>query len=173
MKPFGDIVTVSYGSPKEYPIYITPTPLVIVGTATMPTIGNAGSLHTSMGTGRHSAKAIEPVAMRRALTNGDPTLNGPPIVVVRMRDGINAAAGLASLQRIADVGTRALAAVPNGQGGGTLAVLPVQRPAEIVNYRSIGATPAVLVTGLALGTIVALGLTLITSFVDGEETWRY
>ena len=58
----------------------------------------------------------------------------------------------ASLQRIAEVGTKALAAVPNGQGGGTIVVLPVQHPAEIVNYRSMGATPTILVSGLAVGS---------------------
>ena len=39
----------------------------------------------------------------------------------------------------------------------------VQRPAEIVNYRTIGLTPTLLVSGLALGAIVALALTLLAS----------
>jgi ABC-type antimicrobial peptide transport system permease subunit len=39
----------------------------------------------------------------------------------------------------------------------------VQRPAEIVNYRSMGTTPAILGAGLALGAVVALGLILVTS----------
>jgi hypothetical protein len=162
-KRVGETVTVSYGSPKDFPVYIAPTPVVIVGTATMPAIGNSGSLHPSMGTGALLSTGIEPVAMQRALRSPDPTLNGPPIVVVRMRHGVDPKEGLASLQRIADVGTRALAAVPNNQGGGTIIVLPVQHPAEIVNYRRIGATPTVLVTGLAVGTFVALGLTLVAS----------
>jgi ABC-type lipoprotein release transport system permease subunit len=42
-------------------------------------------------------------------------------------------------------------------------VLGVQRPAEIVNYQSTGATPDILATGLAVGAVVALGLTLATS----------
>jgi hypothetical protein len=162
-KRVGDTVLVSYGSPKDFPVYIAPTPLVIVGTATMPAIGQSGSLHPSMGTGAVLSTGIEPVAMKRALTQPDPTLNGPSIVVVKMRSGVSTATGLASMQRIARVGTNALAAVPNGQGGGTIVVLPVQHPAEIVNYRSIGTTPAVLVSGLAAGTIVALGLILIAS----------
>jgi ABC-type lipoprotein release transport system permease subunit len=41
--------------------------------------------------------------------------------------------------------------------------LPVERPAEIVNYRSVGATPAVLALGLAAGAVVALALTLVAS----------
>jgi ABC-type antimicrobial peptide transport system permease subunit len=39
----------------------------------------------------------------------------------------------------------------------------VQRPAEIVNYRSMGTTPAILGAGLAIGALVALGLTLVAS----------
>src|SRR6185437_13571933 len=42
-------------------------------------------------------------------------------------------------------------------------VLPVQRPAEIVNYRSMGTVPAVLAGGVAAGTVAALGLTLVAS----------
>ena len=39
----------------------------------------------------------------------------------------------------------------------------MQRPAEIVNYRTMGDTPALLGGALAVGAVVALGLTLITS----------
>ena len=42
-------------------------------------------------------------------------------------------------------------------------VLPVQRPAEIVNYKSMGTMPAVLAGGVAAGTVAALGLTLVAS----------
>ena len=159
----GDRVIASYGSPKDAPFYVPPTSLVIVGTATMPAIGGSGSLHPSMGTGALVSNGIQPAAMIRATTSPYPTLNGPTMVVVRLRDRVSPEAGLAALQRIADVGTKALAAVPNGQGGGTIVVLPVQHPAEIVNYRSMGATPTILVSGLAVGAIVALGLTLVAS----------
>jgi ABC-type lipoprotein release transport system permease subunit len=37
------------------------------------------------------------------------------------------------------------------------------RPAEIVNYRTMGTTPAILGGGLALGAVVALALTLVAS----------
>ncbi len=40
---------------------------------------------------------------------------------------------------------------------------PVLRPAEIVNYRSMGTTPALLGAALAAGAVVALGLTLVAS----------
>jgi len=42
-------------------------------------------------------------------------------------------------------------------------VLPVQRPAEIINYRSLGTTPALLGAALAAGAVFALGLTLVAS----------
>ena len=45
----------------------------------------------------------------------------------------------------------------------SIQVLPVQRPAEIVNYRTMGGAPLVLAGMLAAGAVVALGLTLATS----------
>jgi ABC-type lipoprotein release transport system permease subunit len=42
-------------------------------------------------------------------------------------------------------------------------VLAVQRPAEILNYRTLGTTPTLLGVALATGAVVALGLTLVTS----------
>jgi ABC-type antimicrobial peptide transport system permease subunit len=55
-------------------------------------------------------------------------------------------------------------AVPDGQGvGDSVLLLGVQYPAEIQNYRTLGATPAVLAGGLALGAIIGLGLTLVAS----------
>ena len=41
--------------------------------------------------------------------------------------------------------------------------LPVQRPAEIVNYRTMGTAPLVLAGMLAAGAVVALALTLAAS----------
>ena len=55
-----------------------------------------------------------------------------------------------------------MAADPEGQGD-VYQVIGVQRPAEIVNYQSTGATPAILAAGLAVGAVVALGLTLAAS----------
>ncbi len=71
-------------------------------------------------------------------------------------------AGKADLQRIADAANKTLNADPNAPGP-TLTVLGIQHPAEIVNYRTIGATPVLLVSGLAVGAIIALGLTLASS----------
>ena len=48
-----------------------------------------------------------------------------------------------------------------GNNGGY--VLGVERPAEMVNYHSMGATPLILGLGLTLGAVTALGLTLVAS----------
>lgn len=48
-------------------------------------------------------------------------------------------------------------------GGNRAAVLSMQSPAQIVNSRTIGASPVLLARGLALGAVVALGLVLLAS----------
>ena len=158
----GGTVEVSYGTPQDAPVYVPPTPMVVAGTATMPAIGTSGALHPSMGTGALIPTGIEPARFQRVLTNPDPNLNGPAIVVVRLRNGVPAAIGLASLQRVADAADRVMAADPEGAGD-TYSVLGVQRPAEIVNYQSTGDTPAILAGGLAAGAVVALAITLAAS----------
>ena len=161
-KHIGATVVVSYGQAQDAPLYIPPTRLVIVGTATMPAVGSSGIFadHTSMGTGALVSTGIEPTAYQQAQLNHDPTLNGPNMVFVKLRSGVSLTAGLAGLQRIAEDANRAFAAVPNGGGGGySVAVLGVQRPAEIVNYRGMSATPVILAAGLAAGALAALALT--------------
>jgi hypothetical protein len=165
-KHIGDTVTVTYGTPKDAPIYVPPTRLVIVGTATMPAVGFSSVVddHTSMGTGAVISEAVLPTAFKKAQRSRDPTLNGPNLVFVRLRSGVSDRVGLANLQHIATVANRVLAAAPNSAGGaGVLSVLGVQRPAEIVNYGTIGSTPALLASALALGAFIALGLTLVAS----------
>lgn len=163
-KHVGDTVVVTYGTPQDAPVYLPPTRLVIVGTATMPAAGFTSFVadHPSMGTGALLPGGILPAAFQQAALNPDPNLNGPNLVFVRLRPGVSAAAGKADMQRIADAANKTLAADPNGAGS-RVAVLGVQRPAEIVNYRSVGTTPVILASGLAVGAIAALGLTLAAS----------
>ncbi|MCU1462314.1 MAG: hypothetical protein JWO37_2389 [Acidimicrobiales bacterium] len=160
-KHVGDTVVVTYGTPVDAPIYLPPTRLTIVGTATMPAAGFTSFVadHPSMGTGALLPVGILPAAFQQATVNPDPALNGPNLVFVRLRPGVSSSAGRADLQRIADAANKAFAADPNGSGS-TVSVLGVQHPAEIVNYRSVGTTPVLLASGLAAGAIVALGLTL-------------
>lgn len=161
-KKVGDTVVVTYGSPADAPVYVPPTRVRIVGTATLPAIGITGTEHPSMATGAILPVAIEPPAMVAALTNPDPVQQGPPILVVRLRHDVSRAAGLAVVERAAQAADKAFAGDP-ASGGGMFAVQPVQQPAEIVNYHSMGATPAVLAGALALGAVVALGLTMLAS----------
>ena len=115
-----------------------------------------------MGTGAIVAKGIEPAAFQRALRNPDPNLDGPEMVFVRLRNGVSAGAGRADLQRVASGADKVFGSDPKGDGN-TVTVLGVQRPAQIVNYRSVGSTPVILAVGLAAGAIAALGLTLAAS----------
>ncbi|MEY2570136.1 MAG: putative transport system permease protein, partial [Acidimicrobiaceae bacterium] len=71
------------------------------------------------------------------------------------RPNADATAAHDSLQQIAGE-------VSNSANFG-VSVESVQRPAEIVNYRSMGATPTLLGAGLAAGAVGALGLTLVAS----------
>ena len=157
----GGTVRVSFGSPQQAPLYVPPTTLHVVGTATMPAVLGGGTFadHTTMDTGALLPMNVAPPAFLQAVANPDPTLNGPTIVFVRLRTGVSRRAGAADMRAIAAVGNAAFAADPSGVGD-TVNVLGVQHPAEIVNYRSTGATPIVLALAFSVGAAAALGLTL-------------
>jgi hypothetical protein len=163
-KHIGDTVTVSYLSRRDFPIYLPPTRLKIVGIATFPAVGYISFVadHTSMGTGALVSTSVLPSAFQRAIGSGDPNETGPELAFVRLRPSVEAKAGLANLQELARRASKELAADPNTNTD-NVTVLGVQRPAQIVNYRSIGSTPVVLAVGLAAGAMVALGLALATS----------
>jgi hypothetical protein len=157
-KHVGDTVVIGGGG-------VPVTRLRIAGTATLPTIGLTEAEHPSMGSG-----ALIPAALVAPLWNAHyGSFAGPNAIFVRLRPGVSQAAGLRSLQRIAGQlnqvahSRQAVAASAGGSAGYEASVLPVQRPAEIVNYRSMGAMPAILAGGLAAGTVAALGLTLAAS----------
>jgi hypothetical protein len=142
----GDVVSVHIPSG-------TARRLVIVGTATMPTVGvQVGGTHTTMGTGALVPAALIP---NIASNPNEVTPLGPSAILVRLKGGSNDAAGLASLRMIAVELT-----LPENYG---VSVLSVQRPAEIIKYRSMGTIPAVLGLGLAAGATIALCLTLVAS----------
>jgi ABC-type antimicrobial peptide transport system permease subunit len=144
-KHVGD--TVSVGAPGT-----GLTTLRIVGTATMPSVGVVGSSHLEMGSGALLSYKLIPPKARNVFDVQQP---GPNAVLVRFKEGANQAAGFRSLQSIARK-------IPQIKGDGG-SVLPVQRPAEILNYRTLGTTPTVLGVALAAGAVIALGLTLVTS----------
>ena len=132
-KRVGDVVTVADGAPR-------PFRLRIVGTATLPSIGVGGTLHTEMGTG-----AVLPYADIPGASGGEPNN-----ILVTLRPGANLAAQQRTLQRL----------VPAADGG---VVSGVQRPAEIVDYRSMGTAPVILSAALVLGALSSLWLTLMAT----------
>jgi predicted lysophospholipase L1 biosynthesis ABC-type transport system permease subunit len=80
---------------------------------------------------------------------------GPQEALVRLKPGTDRAAAVRSLQVVANQ-------LSNPQNFG-VTLVGVQKPAEILNYRSLGQTPAFLGAGLALGAVAALALTLVAS----------
>ena len=140
-KRIGQTVMVGYGSPSSAPIYMAPMPMTIVGTATFPAVGFSSAIaeHTSMGVGALVASSFETHAFASAITSPDQIFNGPEIVFVRLRPGVSLAAGKRNLERIARDADALFAKDPHAFGN-TVTVLGVQRPAQIVDYRTIGAT---------------------------------
>lgn len=124
--------------------------LKIVGTATLPSIGVVGSSHLEMGTGALLSYRLIPPSARNLF---DSTRPGPNAILVRMKSTAGATKGLASLQSIA----RTLRLDVSGGS-----VLGVQRPAEILNYATLGTTPDLLGGALAAGAVIGLAMTLAT-----------
>lgn len=127
----------------------------VAGTATMPTIGIGHGIHPSLGRGALVAASVLPSDL---LTGGimDRTLQGPNTILVRFRQGINQAAAVGRLDRIG-------AELSGIRSTLSIQVVPVQRPAEIVNYRTMGAAPLILAGMLAAAAVVALAVTLATA----------
>jgi hypothetical protein len=132
-KHVGNEVTVFNGGAQ-------PSRQRIVGTATLPSLGISNTTHTEMGIGALLPYQVIPGAVSTRPNN----------ILVRLRPGANLAAARNALQRL----------VPAANGG---QVTAVQRPAEIVNYSSMGTTPALLGAALAAGAVAALCLTLFAS----------
>jgi hypothetical protein len=139
----GQTVDVRYATTTK------PTRLQIVGTATLPAIGPGGGLHLSMGTGALLDYHLIPFTIR----NGGGPTTGPNAILVRLRN--NTTAAHRSLQQ--------LAVTLESPTNGPVSLLTTQRPAEIVNYHSMGSIPILLTSTLALGAATALALTLTAS----------
>jgi hypothetical protein len=127
----------------------------VAGTATMPAIGVGHGIHSSLGGGAVLPASVLPQDVL-ASGIGDRALQGPNTILVRFRPSVDHAAAIRRLERIGDP----LSRIRSVEG---IEALPVQRPAEIVNYRTMGTTPLVLAGMLAAGTVVALALTLAAS----------
>lgn len=126
------------------------TTLKIVGTATLPTIGVGGVPHLEMGSGAVLSYRLIPLSERN-LFDVKP---GPNAILVRVKPGANHHAAFNSLSAIL---------VKLGGNNNGAQTQGIQRPAQIINYGSLGDTPTILGAALASGAVVAMGLTLFTS----------
>lgn len=144
-KHVGDFVTASSGAGDAHR-------LRIVGVATMPTIGGSGVIHLEMGSGAVVPTSLIPPFARNPFN--DP-VTGPEAYLVDIRPGADPVAARRSLDRMTGP-------LSNSYNFGVV-VQPVLRPAEIVNYRSMGTTPAILGASLGAGALAALGLTVLAS----------
>ena len=157
-KSIGDTVTLTYGVPSDAPAYLSPTTLRIVGTATLPAIGTPQGLHVSMGTGALAPYNLMPSAVT--------SCSGPSSdVLVRLKPDASPQAELASMRAVTRElgGAFARLSTKDPCTGESIELLGVEHPAEIVNYRSMGDTPAILASAVAAGAAIALGLTLAAS----------
>jgi len=131
-----------------------PTRLRIVGTATMPAIGGiggGGGTHLEMGSGALVPYQLIPAGERNPFDQPQP---GPNAILIRVTSGTTSGALTRSVDAII---------VKLGGQPGNGPVLGPQRPAEIINYRNLGSTPAILGAALAASATAALGLTLLAS----------
>ena len=115
--------------------------LRIVGVATMPAIGGSGVLHLEMGTGAVVSSSLIPAIERNPFNDPE---TGPQAYFVDVRPGVNPLAARRSLEEMT-------APLSNPYNFGVV-VQSVLRPAEIVDYRSMGTTPAILGASLGSGS---------------------
>jgi ABC-type antimicrobial peptide transport system permease subunit len=144
-KKLGDSVTVRSGAGG-------PHLLRIVGVATLPAIGGTGNLHLEMGTGAVVSTSLIPAVERNPFNDPE---TGPQAYFIDVRPGVNLSAARRSLEAMT-------APLTNAYNFGVV-VQSVLRPAEIVDYRSMGTTPAILGASLGAAALAALGLTLLAS----------
>jgi hypothetical protein len=144
-KHLGDTVKVNSGVGSTHT-------LRIVGVATMPAMGGTGAVHLEMGSGAVIATSLLPPI---ALNPFNDPETGPNAYLVDARPGVNPTAARLSLEKMT-------APLSNTYNFGVV-VQTVLHPAEIVGYRSMGTTPAILGASLGAGAMAALGLTLLAS----------
>jgi hypothetical protein len=136
----------------------TSGPLRIVGSATLPSIGQVHGDHTSLGVGGMVETTRVPGYDRNmnsssAASEGATVAAadyGPNVVFVRFRPGADEAAVIGRLTAAAD----------RLSDGGGVAVTPVQQSAEIVNSDDIGSSPRLLGVAVALAALAALAVAL-------------
>jgi hypothetical protein len=150
-KRVGDIVEASYEGEHAT--------LRVVGSATFPAIGVNGTFHPSTGIGAVASTQLLPTAPNHVCGQE------ADMVLIRMRPSVSATAARSDTQRLATDTNRIFAAAPKTSScyDDLVSALPVQRPAEIADYHTVGSTPVLLAAVLALTAVIALGLTLVAS----------
>ena len=118
----------------------------------MPAIGGSGVLHLEMGTGAVVSSSLIPAVERNPFNDPE---TGPQAYFVDVRPGVNPLAARRSLEEMT-------APLTNAYNFGVV-VQSVLRPAEIVDYRSMGTTPAILGASLGAAALARPGLTLLAS----------
>ncbi|MFI5034991.1 MAG: FtsX-like permease family protein, partial [Acidimicrobiales bacterium] len=151
-KSVGDTVVATYTGGRHLTFRI-------VGTATFPAIGLA--LHPSLGVGAVLSNRL----LGKGLSEGPVCGPQTQLVLVRLRPHVPLAAGLADGRRITAATNAVYAHVPPSApcNSDSVDLLTVQRPAEIVNYRTMGSTASELGGVLAIAALGALAATLVAS----------
>jgi hypothetical protein len=147
-KRIGDTVTSTFGD------------LRIVGTATLPTIGQVHGDHTSLGVGGIIETTRLPGYDRNiggsAASGGQFVARedyGPNVLFVRLRPGADQAAVIERLTSVAE----------QLSDGGGIRVVPEQRSAEIVNSDDIASSPTLLGGAVAVAALAALAVALTSA----------
>lgn len=153
-KRVGDTVMATYSG-------VLPVKLKIVGTATFASIGSNLTLHPSLGVGAVVSNQLLGNGLNAGAGCGEQT----QMLLVRYHSGVSAAKSLKDSKRITSATNRYFAKLPESSGcvGDSFMVLNVERPAEIVNYRSMGSTPVLLGVLIAFAALTALAVTLVAS----------
>jgi hypothetical protein len=153
-KRVGDTVVATYSG-------VLTVKLKIVGTATFASIGSNLTLHPSLGVGAVVSNQL----LGKGLSAGAGCGQQTQFLLIRYRPDISAATSLKDSKRITSATNRYFAKLPLASGcvGDSFAVLNVERPAEIVSYRTMGSTPLLLGALLAFAALTALAVTLVAS----------
>jgi len=114
-----------------------------------------------MGSGAVVATSLIPAVLRNPFNDPE---TGPNAFLVDVRPGVNPAAAQRSLEEMT-------APLSNSYNFGVV-VQSVLHPAEIVDYRSMGTTPAILGAALGAGALAALASPSWPRCAIGVGTWR-
>ena len=165
-KRLGQDVTISFGAPADAPLH--PADARFGSSARRP-FPPSGSPAPSPTTRPWAPGCCSP--SRTCPSRSSPPSTPAPTQPSPARTWLSSGSDRVSRRQprsLASIGSSsaadaAFAAEPGGSAGNAIVVQGVQRPAEIVNYKTIGLTPALLVAGLVLGAVAALTLTLVAS----------